>query len=229
MALTGPDSKVAASVLDAVTGIEDGMVLHVGGWGGIGVPDALISAIAATEVRGLTIITNNCGMGVPGDVGELFHAGCVSRVLATYPVHAAALAFRARFAAGDVELQLVPQGTLAERLRAAGAGLGGFYTPTAVDTPLGEGKEIRTLHGTRYVFEEPLPGDFAIVRATTADPYGNLRFRYASRGFNPLMAMAAKVTIAQVDSLVPLGALKPDDVHLPGVFVDRILVAGGEQ
>lgn len=217
-----PD-KVVDTPLEAVAGLRDGMVIHVGGWGGIGVPEALIRAVAAIGVKGLTISTNNCGMGRPGDVGELFAAGCVSRVLTTFPVHKGAVQFQARLEAGEVELEIVPQGTLAERLRAAGAGLGGFFTPTAAGTPLGAGKEVRRIDGRDHVFEHPLRGDYALVRAAQADPYGNLRFRYAARSFNPIMAMAAAVTIVQADEIVPLGTIAPDDVHLPGVFVDRIV------
>jgi 3-oxoadipate CoA-transferase alpha subunit len=219
-------SKVVATADEAVVGLTDGAILHVGGWGGIGVPDDLINAVARSGVKRLTVSTNNCGMGQPGDVGELFAAGCVSKVLTTFPVHVGATAFRERLAAGEIEVEIVPQGTLAERLRAAGSGIGGFFTPTAVDTPLGEGKEVRLIDGRKYLFETPLMGDFAIVRASQADVFGNLRFRYATRGFNPMMAMAAKITVVQVDELLPLGAIDPDDIHLPGVFVDRIIVTG---
>ncbi|MCL1838721.1 MAG: 3-oxoacid CoA-transferase subunit A [Propionibacteriaceae bacterium] len=225
----GLRSKVKASPTEALAGLEDGMTLHVGGWGGIGVPDILIRAIAASGIRGLTISTNNCGMGRPGDVGELFAAGCVKKVLTTFPVHASGVQFKERLDAGEVELEIVPQGTLAERLRAAGAGLGGFYTPTSVGTPLAEGKETRVINGREYVLEMPLHADFAIIRAVQADTFGNLRFRYANRGFNPVMAQAGKVTIVQADEVVQPGAFNPDDVHLPGIFVDRIVVTGAQQ
>jgi 3-oxoadipate CoA-transferase alpha subunit len=217
-------NKVVDAADEAVAGLQDGMVLHVGGWGGVGVPDRLICAVAATGVKGLTIVTNNCGMGKPGDVGELFEAGCVSRVLTTFPVHKAGVQFLHRLEAGEIDLEIVPQGTLAERLRAAAAGLGGFFTPTAAGTLLGAGKETRIINGREHVLELPLSGDFAIVRARQADSYGNLRFRFATRCFNPVMAMAAAVTIVQVDELVPLGAIHPDDIHLSGAFVDRVLV-----
>jgi 3-oxoadipate CoA-transferase alpha subunit len=203
------------------------MTVHVGGWGGIGVPDQLILALARLRPRNLTITTNNCGMGVPGDAGELFGAGCVARVLTTFPVHAGAAAFRARLDAGQVALEVIPQGTLAERLRSAGAGLGGFYTPTGVGTEVARGKATRQMGGRTYLLEDPLHGDFALIKASQADPYGNLRFRYASRGFNPVMAMAAATAVVQVQELVPAGAIAPDDVHLSGVFVDRIYVEEG--
>jgi 3-oxoadipate CoA-transferase alpha subunit len=215
-----------ATATEAVAGIRDGMTIHVGGWGGIGVPEALILALAHAAPKNLTITTNNCGMGKPGDVGELFKAGCVSRVLATFPVHEGALDFRRRMESGDVILDVVPQGTLAERLRAAGAGMGGFYTRTGVGTPVAAGKSTRVFDGHTYILEDPLPGDFAIIKANQADSFGNLRFRYAARGFNPVMALAATRTIVQVQELVPLGEIGPDDVHLPGVFVDRIYVEG---
>lgn len=218
--------KVVSNPEEAIAGLCDRMVLHVGGWGGIGVPDVLIPAIARSGVRGLVISTNNTGMGMAGDVGDLFAAGCVSRVLTTFPVHVGATAFRARLEAGEVELEIVPQGTLAERLRAAGAGIGGFFTRTGAGTALGEGKEARVIDGREYVLEPALPGDFAVVRAAQADEFGNLRFRYAARGFNPVMAMAARFTVVQADELVPVGSIDPDDVHLPGIFVDRILVTG---
>jgi 3-oxoadipate CoA-transferase alpha subunit len=128
--------------------------------------------------------------------------------------------------AGEVVLEVVPQGTLAERLRAAGAGLGGFFTPTGVGTPIAVGKDVRILGGRAFILEDPLPGDFALIKAAQADMFGNLRFRHAARGFNPVMAMAAQVTVVQVQELVPLGSLQPDDVHLPGVFVNRIYVEG---
>jgi 3-oxoadipate CoA-transferase alpha subunit len=214
------------TVADAVAGVADGMTVHVGGWGGIGVPDLLILALAEAGPKSLTITTNNCGMGRPGDVGELFKAGCVAKVLTTFPVHPGATAFRAVLDAGEVDLEVVPQGTLAERLRAAGAGLGGFFTPTGVGTPVAQGKAERRFHDRTYILEDPLPGNFALIKAAQSDPFGNLRFRYASRGFNPVMAMAASTTVVQVQELVPLGALAPDDVHLSGVFVDRLYVEG---
>jgi len=221
-----PGTKVVDSLDAAVAGIPDSSVLLVGGWGGIGVPTDLITAIATAHPTDLTVVTNNCGMGRPGDVGELFRAGLVSHVIATYPTNPDALDFRRRFDNGEVDLEIVPQGTLAERLRSAGAGLGGFFTPTGAGTLLAEGRETRVIDGREQIFEQPLPGDFAIIRAARGDEMGNLRFHYAARGFNPVMAMAAATTIVQVDELVPLGTLDPDDVHLPGIFVDRIFVTG---
>lgn len=217
--------KVVLSAQEAVAGIHDGAVLLVGGWGGIGIPEELILALKSLAPRNLTVVTNNCGMGNVGDVGELFNAGLVIKAITTFPVHPGAVDFRAQVARGEVEVELTPQGTLAERLRSAGAGLGGFYTPTGVGTLLADGKECRVIKGKDYIFEESLFGDFAVIKAAQADPMGNLRFRYAARSFNPLMAMAAKKTIVQVDELVELGDIAPDDIHLPGIFVDQIYVS----
>lgn len=215
-----------ATAREAVADVVDGSVVLVGGWGGIGVPDLLLQALAEAGPTRLTVITNNCGMGMPGDIGVLFRAGLVRRAIATYPSHPDAKDFLDRLERGEVELEVVPQGTLAERIRAAGAGLGGFYTPTGAGTQLAEGRETRVIDGKEHLFEEPLFGDVALVKASQVDAVGNLRFRYAARSFNPLMAMAARLTIVQADELVPVGSIPPDDVHLPGLFVDRILVAG---
>lgn len=219
-------SKVAASVLAALGEVEDGAVVLVGGWGGIGIPDALVLALAGLRRTGLTVVTNNCGSGRRGDVGELFAAGSVGTVVTTFPVNKGATAFRERYERGEVALDLVPQGTLAERLRAAGAGLGGFFTPTGAGTVLAEGRESRVIGGREHVFESPLAGDLAIIRASQADEAGNLRFRYATRAFSPLMAMAAARTVVQADAVVPVGSIAPDDVHLPGVFVDAVVDGG---
>lgn len=221
--------RVVESVSEALGEIADGSTILVGGWGGVGVPDLLINGVVAGAPQRLVVVTNNCGMGRPGDVGELFAAGLVSRVLTTFPTNPLATAFRERVEAGEVEVELVPQGTLAERLRAAGSGLGGFFTPTGAGTELAAGKESRTINNREHIFEAPLAGDIAIIRAAQADPMGNLRFRYAARGFSPLMAIAGAVTIVQADELVPLGSIAPDDVHLPGIFVDRIVVGEQEQ
>ena len=230
MAATGAvRPRVVSTVSEALGEIADGSTILVGGWGGVGVPDLLIRGVADLAPQGVVVVSNNCGMGRPGDVGELFAAGIVARVITTFPTNPLATAFRDRVEAGEVEVELVPQGTLAERLRAAGSGLGGFFTPTAAGTELAVGKESRTINNREHIFETPLAGDIAIVRAAQADPAGNLRFRYATRGFSPLMAIAGLVTIVQADELVPLGSIAPDDVHLPGIFVDRIVAGGQEQ
>jgi len=216
-------SKIVASRHDAIAGLESGHSLLVGGWGGIGVPQRLILAAVQTAARNLTIVSNNCGMGQAGDVGELFRAGMVGKAIVTFPTSPKAVEFRKRYDANEVEVEVVPQGTLAERLRAAGAGIGGFFTPTGAGTPLAEGRETRVIEGREQLFETALRGDFAFIRVHQADAMGNARFRLAGRGFNPLMAGAAKVTVVEADEIVPVGSIAPDDVHLSGVFVDRVL------
>jgi len=219
-------NKIATSVAEAIGPIPAGATVLVGGWGRIGIPTQLIPHVAAHTQRGITVVSNNCGVGIPGDIGEIFAAGVVAKAIATYPVHPSATAFRERYDNGEIDLEIVPQGTLAERLRAAGAGIGGFFTPTGAGTELGGDREIRVIEGREHVYESALPGDLAIIRAAQADSAGNLRFRRASRAFSPLMAMAGRRTVVEVDEIVPLGSINPDDVHLPGIFVDA-LVQGG--
>ena len=218
--------KVVASVDEAVADVQDGAVLLVGGFGGRGVPTKLIPGIARRGVRKLTVVSNNLGMGDEGDLGILFRQGQISKAMCTFPMRPGADDFKNAYERGDVELELIPQGTLAERLRAAGAGIGGFYTPTGVGTILAEGKELRELDGRLYVFERPIPGDFALIHARQADRWGNLRYHRGARNFNPVMAMAGKITIAEVEELVPLGEMDPENVHTPGIFVDRVVVVG---
>lgn len=219
-------NKVVASADEAVADIPDGAVILVGGFGDIGVPMQLIDALVRRAPKNLTIVANNAGTGDRG-LALLFKHGLVRKLYASFPAQRGADHFRRAFEAGEVELELVPQGTLAERIRAAGAGLGGFYTPTGVGTIIAEGKEVREIDGRTYVFEKAIRGDVALIKAHLADRFGNLRYRLASRNFNPIMAMAARLTIAQVDRIVPLGSIDPDDVHTPGVFVDRVVAVGG--
>jgi 3-oxoadipate CoA-transferase alpha subunit len=219
-------NKIVASVDEAVADISDGAVIMVGGFGDIGVPMQLIDALVRRAPKNLTIVANNAGTGDRG-LALLFKHGLVRKLYASFPAQRGADHFRAAFEAGQVELELVPQGTLAERIRAAGAGLGGFYTPTGVGTVIAEGKETREIDGRTYVFEKAIRADVALVKAHLADRFGNLRYRLASRNFNPIMAMAARLTIAQVERIVPLGSIDPDDVHTPGVFVDRVVAVGG--
>ena len=219
-------NKVVASVDEAVADIHHGAVLLVGGFGGRGIPTSLIKGVARLGVKNLTIVSNNLGMGQEGDLGLLFRNGQVSKAKASFPIRPGCNDFKEAYDRGEVELEVIPQGTLAERIRAAGAGIGGFYTPTGVGTILAEGKEVRELDGRTYLFEKPLPGDFALIRAHQADRYGNLRYHLGARNFNPVMAMAGKVTIVEVEELVPLGELDPENVHTPGIFVDRIVVVG---
>ena len=219
-------NKVVGSVDEAVADIKDGAVLLVGGFGGRGVPTKLIPAVAKLGVKNLTVISNNLGMGDEGDLGVLFRNSQVSKAKASFPIRPGCNDFKDAYDRGEVELEVIPQGTLVERIRAAGAGIGGFYTPTGVGTILAEGKEVREIDGRLYVFEKPLPGDFALIRAKQADRYGNLRYHRGARNFNTVMAMAGKVTIVEVEELVPLGEMDPENVHTPGIFVDRVVVVG---
>lgn len=219
-------NKIVATTDEAVADIPDGASIAVGGFGDIGVPMQLIDALVRRGVKNLTIIANNAGTGDRG-LALLFKYGMVRRLYASFPAQRGADHFRRAFEAGEVELELVPQGTLAERLRAAGAGLGGFYTPTGVGTVIAAGKEVREIDGRTYVFEKALRPDVALVKAHIGDRFGNLRYRLASRNFNPVMAMAARLTIAQVERIVPLGSIDPDDIHTAGVWVDRVVAVGG--
>lgn len=217
--------KIAASAAEAVAAVRDGDTVLVGGFGNGGVPMHLIEALVGTGRRRLTVVSNNCGTGEVG-LALLFKHHMVARACASFPAQAGNDHFRAAYESGECELELVPQGTMAERLRAAAAGLGGFFTPTGAFTDLAEGKETREIDGRTYVFEKPLRGDVALVSAHLGDRFGNLRHRFASRNFNPVMAMAARHTIAQVRRVVEPGAIEPDDVHTPGIFVDAVVEVG---
>jgi 3-oxoacid CoA-transferase subunit A len=213
--------KVCDGVGEALAGLlRDGMSIMSGGFGLCGNPEACIDAIAASGVRDLTIISNNCGNQGQG-LAVLLQRGQVARVVCSFVGGNPDLA--EQLLAGRVKVELVPQGTFAERIRAGGAGIAGFYTPTGVGTMVAEGKEVREIDGRTYLFERPLRADLAIVRAAVADRFGNLRFYRTARNFNPLMATAADVTVAETDRLVAKGAIDPDDVHLPGLYVKRIV------
>jgi 3-oxoacid CoA-transferase A subunit len=219
-------NKLCETIDQAVADIPDGAILLVGGFGAAGVPENLLTALLGRDVKDLTIVANNTGSG-DETLGLLFKADRVKKVYASFPVPAARRYshFKDSFNRSAVELELVPQGTLAERLRAAGAGLAGFYTPTGVGTAVAEGKDLRYFDGKPFVLERALHGDFALLRAHQGDRYGNLRFRKAARNFNPVMAMAAKFTIAEVEEIVDPGTIDPDDVHTAGIFVDRVVQA----
>jgi len=221
---SGVIDKTVATCDEAVRDVFDGATLMFGGFGSAGVPGRLIEALRRKGATRLAIIQNGSGSS-SGDhgVGGLFLDGRVCKLTASFINRAKAGAFRDRYTKGEVELELLPQGTLAERIRAAGAGLGGFYTPTAAGTELAKGKEIRVIDGRPHVFETPLRADFAFVKAHLADRLGNLCYRYAMRNFNPLMAMAGKVVVAEVDRIVPVGEIDPEHVHTPGIFVDRVV------
>lgn len=212
--------KVRDTVAEALDGMSDGAVVMVGGFGLCGNPEALIQGVLDRGVRELTVVSNNCGNLGKG-LATWLRAGIVRRVVCSYIGNNQDL--HERMASGEVQVEIVPQGTLVERMRAAGAGLAGFYTPTGVGTVVAEGKEVREFDGRAYVLERALHADFALVRARQGDAFGNLRFWRTARNFHPIMATAAKVTLAEVDELVPLGGLDPDDVHLPGVFVHRVV------
>jgi 3-oxoadipate CoA-transferase alpha subunit len=206
----------------AVADIHDGATLMIGGFGEAGSPIELIHALIDRGTRNLTVISNNTGSGRVG-LAALIASGQVCKMICSYPRSANSMVFPELYRAGKIELELVPQGTLAERIRAGGAGIPAFYTPTAVGTQLGEGKEVRTFDGRDYLLERALHADFSFVRADRADRYGNLVFNKTARNFGPLMCMAARTAIVQVRSIVELNAIDPEVVVTPGVFVQRIV------
>lgn len=219
--------KVVDSIEEAVSDIADGSTILLGGFGTSGVPIELMQALLDTGVTDLTVVSNSAGSGSTG-LGELIEAGKVRKLICSFARSLSAklptaAAFEKRYRAGQIELELVPQGTLAERLRAAGAGMGPFFTPTAFGTKLAAGKETRIINGRGYVLEEPLHADVAFIKAHLADPMGNLTYRYAGRNFAPVMCMAAKLTVAQVDRVVAVGEIAPESIVTPGIFVQRVI------
>jgi 3-oxoadipate CoA-transferase, alpha subunit len=213
---------VAADADEAVAGVQDGATVLVGGFGAAGQPVELIDALRRTGVRNLTVVSNNAGNGTEG-LAALLANHQVRRMVCSFPRQSDSFVFDGLYRAGEIELEVVPQGNLAERLRAAGAGIGGFFTPTGVGTPLAEGKERRTIDGRDYVLEYPIRGDVALIKAHRADPMGNLVYRKTARNFGPVMATAATTTVVQVSSIVALGAIDPEIVVTPGIYVDRIV------
>jgi 3-oxoadipate CoA-transferase alpha subunit len=214
--------KTVPSVEAAVAGIHDGATVLVGGFGAAGQPAALIDALLRQGATDLVIVHNNAGNGDTG-LAALLKARRVRRIICSFPRQADSHVFDALYRSGDLELELVPQGNLAERMRAAGAGIGAFFTPTGFGTQLAEGKETRVIDGRDHVLEYPIRADFALIQALHADRWGNLVYRKTARNFGPVMATAAKCTIAQVDAVVPLGALDPEAVVTPGIFVHRVV------
>jgi 3-oxoadipate CoA-transferase alpha subunit len=206
----------------AVAGIRDGSIVLIGGFGNAGIPVELIDALIDQGAKDLTVATNNAGSGRT-DIAKLLATGRVRKIICSYPRSAGSVVFEELFDAGKIELELVPQGTLSERMRAAGAGIGGFYTPTAAGTKLAEGKETRTIDGRDYVLEKPLKADVALIKAETADRWGNLTYRLSARNFAPTMAMAAELTIVQTRKVVELGSIDPELVITPGIFVERVV------
>ncbi|MER7797217.1 3-oxoacid CoA-transferase subunit A [Microbacterium sp. NPDC096154] len=217
--------KTVASVEDAVAGIEDGSTIMIGGFGRAGQPVELIDALIAHGASDLTIVNNNAGNGDTG-LAALLAAKRVRKIICSFPRQSDSWVFDGLYRAGEIELELVPQGNLAERIRAAGAGIGAFFSPTGVGTQLAEGKEEREIDGRRYVLEYPIKADFALVSALKADRWGNLVYRETARNFGPIMATAAATTIVQVDETVELGAIDPETVVTPGIFVDRVVAVG---
>jgi 3-oxoacid CoA-transferase subunit A len=213
-------SKVVDSASAAVADIRDGATLVVGGFGLCGIPEQLIAALRAAGVSDLTVISNNCGVDDFG-LGVLLANRQLRKMVSSYVGENKI--FEAQFLSGELEVELVPQGTLAERLRAGGAGIPAFYTPTGVGTPVAEGKENREFDGRSYLLEPALTADFALVKAWRGDRFGNLVYRDTARNFNPLAAMAGAITIAEVEELVEVGELDPNHVHTPGIFVQRIM------
>lgn len=214
--------KTVASCGEAVAQIFDGAAIMIGGFGGPGFPARLLEALRERGTTNLIAIQNGGGSDDYA-LGGLILDGRIRKLIASFPINPGAWAFRDRYLKGEIELELLPQGTLVERIRAAGAGLGGIYTPTGVGTKLAAGKEIRNIDGRDYVFEKALRADFALLKAHRGDRLGNLNYRMAMRNFNMIMATAAKVTIAEVDELVPVGALSHEEIHTPGIFVDRVV------
>ncbi len=214
--------KTVQTMADAMADIQDGSTVLVGGFGAVGQPNALIDGLIEQGATGLTIACNNAGVGHVG-LARLMELGRVSKIVCSFPRSSDPVVFESLYRAGKIELEIVPQGTLAERMRAAGAGVPAFFTATGVGTKMAVGKEHREIDGRTYILESSLPGDVALVEAWEADRWGNLTFKESGRNFNPVMAMAAKLTIVQTQHIRELGALNPDHVVTPGIFVDRVL------
>ena len=219
-------ATVVSDADEAVSGIADGSTVLIGGFGTAGQPVELIDALIRSGVRDLAVVNNNAGNGRVG-LAALLANGQVRKVICSFPRQADSYVFDELYRAGKVELELVPQGNLAERMRAAGAGIGAFYCPTGVGTPLSEGKERRTIDGRDYVLEYPIKGDGALIKALRADTLGNLVYRKTARNFGPVMAMAAKITVVQAREIVPPGGIDPEVVITPGIFVDRLVQVTG--
>jgi 3-oxoacid CoA-transferase subunit A len=213
--------KIFASAAEAIADLKDGATVLVGGFGLSGNPEKLIAAVLEKGVKGLTVVSNNCGTTDLG-LGVLLKSRQVRKMVASYVGENKE--FERQYLAGELEVELVPQGTLAERCRAGAAGIGGFYTPTGVGTQVAEGRETRVIGGREYLLELPIKGDFALVKAWKADTWGNLVFRKTGRNFNGCMAGAARVTVAEVEEIVPLGGIDPDQVHVPSVYVSRLVL-----
>lgn len=218
--------KRVRTLAEAVAGVRDGAVVLCAGFGGAGMPEALCEALVEQGARDLTIVANNAGTGRRG-LAALMAAGQVRKIICSFPRSTGSVVFEELYAQGRLELELLPQGTISERMRCAAAGLGGYYSPVSVGTRLAEGKEHRELDGRMYVLEKPLKGDVALIAAERGDRWGNLVYRKSARNFNPTMAMAADLSIAQVRRVVELGELDPEVIVTPGIFIDRLVEVPG--
>lgn len=214
--------KIASNVAQAIGPVADGATVLIGGFGTAGIPNELIDGLIAQGAKDLTLVNNNAGNGDTG-LAALLKTGCVRKIICSFPRQADSQVFDALYRDGKIELELVPQGNLAERLRAAGAGVGAFFTPTGYGTELAQGKETREIHGRQYVLEYPIHADLALIKAEKGDRWGNLTYRMAARNFGPVMATAAKRTVASVHEIVPLGSLDPESIVTPGIHVSSIV------
>ena len=221
-------SKIFDSARQALADVPDGASIMVGGFGLAGQPRELIDALLDQGARDLVIVNNNAGNGDTG-LAALLAAGRVRKIVCSFPRQSDSHVFDALYRAGKIELELVPQGNLAERIRAAGAGIGGFYTPTGAGTPLAEGKEQRAINGRDYILEYPLHADYALIKALRADRWGNLVYRKTARNFGPIMATASRIAVVQVDEVVELGGLDPEAIVTPGLFVQRVVALGASE
>jgi 3-oxoadipate CoA-transferase, alpha subunit len=215
-------NKIVQTMADALAGVRDGSVVLIGGFGSIGQPNALIEGLIEQGAKDLTVVANNSGVGHVG-LAALLETGRVRKIICSFPRTADPVVFEKLWREGRIELECVPQGTMAERMRAAGAGIPAFFTPTAVGTKLAAGKEEREINGRRYILEDALFGDVALVEAWESDRWGNLTYTSSARNFNPVMATAAKLTIVQSQHIVELGALDPEKIVTPGIYVNRVL------
>ena len=215
-------NKIASSIAQALADTQDGAIVMIGGFGTAGIPNELIDGLIAQGAKDLTIVNNNAGNGDEG-LAALLKAARVRKIICSYPRQADSYVFDTLYRSGKVELELVPQGNLAERIRAAGAGIGAFFTPTGYGTDLAKGKEAREINGKHYVLEMPIHADVALIKAERGDRWGNLTYRKAARNFGPVMAMAARKTVATVHEIVALGALDPEHIITPGLFVHQIV------
>ncbi|MEG1444977.1 3-oxoacid CoA-transferase subunit A [Glutamicibacter sp.] len=220
--------RIATSAADAVAEITDGATVLIGGFGNAGQPMELIDALLDCGAKDLTVVNNNAGQADAG-LALLIKERRVKKIICSFPRQSDSWHFDEAYRAGEIELELVPQGNLAERIRAAGAGIGGFFTPTGYGTLLAEGKETRVIDGKGYVLETPIHADFALIKALKADTLGNLVYRKTARNFGPIMATAAKSAIVQVDEVVHAGSIDPENVITPGIFVDTVVELGGEK